>query len=931
LASPAWAAGESNLSCLDQPIASVSSPVFHKVELGRLEQALGIAVGRYLDLRRLDDAIRNLFSQGNLQTIFIEADCGDGSLRLTLRGARVRVLRHLVFHEIDGNVADDVKHKANLEEGRSTDLRAFGIVRDRLKEIYRQRGYYQAEPEISISEIEQTNEADVDVSVVPGRPTLVGKITVSGGTKDEDNRMRELLQLHKGDVFSRPALDDSVARINDFLRTNMYSTSKVEEAGVTFNDDKSEVEIQILVHMGERFQYYFSGNRIFDDYELRALLTPEVLARSDATSRVIELIEEKYRAAGFHFVAIRPDVSTDAAERLNIVNLDISEGERVRIDRVTFSSTGELSKDELESLLFDDAPGVLSRYLYWEAGFKEAIATFQKKLQAMGFLSSRVSEPKPIFTDDKRGVELFFDLDLGTRTYVSQVEFDGATHIAPSRLQDQLLFKIGQPINRQLVIDSRKRILDLYASEGFTDAKFQDTAGDGIVISRDQKVAVIRMPITEGTQYFVGQVTIEGTRRTRPSVILREMRLHTGDRFDPERLQRSEEEIRAIGLFARVEMVQTTEPGHPDRKDIKVVVRESPPGVGEVGLGAEYEDPSLRLRTFGGVAYRNLFGLNQTLSARTEVSLPITTGQNYSASTPVIPFVEYSALLSYRAPYPFELPFTYTGQIGLERFETSIIALSVLTRARLDNKVEKKFTPWFTGIYRLHHFERNYTHEENPLPGSPADVFETIGSTGPGLVLDFRNDPFNPTKGTYHTLDLEFAHPYLLSESNIGFYMALSRNSVYVPLFSPFSFVFYLGLGYAQSLSGFGPLPEARLLNELALGGQSSIRGIGFHAITALNNNGYTGDFLNVTANSTYRVGLYNARAELNTELVTNLSMATFFDAGKLFADSGNLDGQGFGVGLRYKTPVGPAVIDVAQGLGQYKQAVQFYFTVGTL
>jgi outer membrane translocation and assembly module TamA len=39
------------------------------------------------------------------------------------------------------------------------------------------------------------------------------------------------------------------------------------------------------------------------------------------------------------------------------------------------------------------------------------------------------------------------------------------------------------------------------------------------------------------------------------------------------------------------------------------------------------------------------------------------------------------------------------------------------------------------------------------------------------------------------------------------------------------------------------------------------------------------------------------------------------------------------GIGVRYKTPVGPVVIDFAKGLGSatYAQGVRLYFTVGSI
>jgi outer membrane translocation and assembly module TamA len=65
---------------------------------------------------------------------------------------------------------------------------------------------------------------------------------------------------------------------------------------------------------------------------------------------------------------------------------------------------------------------------------------------------------------------------------------------------------------------------------------------------------------------------------------------------------------------------------------------------------------------------------------------------------------------------------------------------------------------------------------------------------------------------------------------------------------------------------------------------------------------------------------------------VADLSFAVFGDTGQLFPDwRTEPRHDGVGVGVRYKTPVGPVVVDFAQGLGPDRESVKFYFTVGTL
>jgi translocation and assembly module TamA len=78
----------------------------------------------------------------------------------------------------------------------------------------------------------------------------------------------------------------------------------------------------------------------------------------------------------------------------------------------------------------------------------------------------------------------------------------------------------------------------------------------------------------------------------------------------------------------------------------------------------------------------------------------------------------------------------------------------------------------------------------------------------------------------------------------------------------------------------------------------------------------------------------YNARAEVTIPLFADFGMAVFFDSGQIFPDFNTTPrADGVGIGVRYKTPVGPVVIDFAKGLGSatYAQGVRLYFTVGSI
>jgi outer membrane protein insertion porin family len=896
-------------------IASIRSEELDPEDLAALSLCLGIKEGKALNELELDSALKVCGDSGKWIRVFVEANPDGNRVTLAIRGVRVRRLRRLEYVGIDESVLEEVKRKYRSDLEQTSDTHAFQPLRQWIREAYQERGYYFAAVAFKTNVV-NAEEADVDVVVVPNIPTRIGKLSVVGAPEADIPAIRDLIPLQKGDIFSRRQLGEGTDKINAYLRANQYPSSRVSDTDLKFSEDSSLVDVIVRVKMGERFQIRFVSNSVFDDVQLRALVTDDVLSQSDPSVRIIQLIEAKYRTVGYPDCSVQVKKSSEEQGKLNLIELHINEGQRAYIQSLRFASGNEVNGIELDGLFYENAPSVVQRKLYWADGVNEAIASMQSTLLAQGYLNARVGDPKATFSEDRKRVSLFIDADLGVQTRVGKITFVGNKQLAPSELIKQMAFETGEPFNKEKVIESAKHVTEYYGEQGFPLAKLLQPPEKMVEISMDQQLAEIRFEIDEGERFKIGDVRIEGLRKTKARVLLQECPFSTGDQYNARQIRQAEETISLLGLFSRVEFVETpsTTPGV---MDIRILVQETRPGVGEVGFGGVYEEPRLRLRPFFGVAYRNVSGLNQTASVRADLGLPI----SRSGSEIQIPFVEYSTVLGYRYPYALNLPMTLATQVGFDRVEVRPAEQTLLTRARIEARLEKKFSPRLTTIYRLIRVERTTTESYRPADGgSSVPLTESIGSTGPGIILDFRDDIFNPRKGSFHSLDLELATPLLFSQANISFVLALMRNSFYLPVTRSIGLVFFAGLGYAQSLFSGSPIARARLVNELSLGGQGSIRGIAPRALTASD------------PTTTEGIAYYNARAEVNVGLFDDFGIAAFFDSGQIFPGFRPMDrADGFGLGLRYKTPVGPVVIDFAQGIGSLAQNVKFYFTVGTL
>lgn len=891
-------------------------------EIKALAKGLGITLGKELDRGLIDENLKRkeLADEFGSIQIFLEAD-SKGREVIRLSAIPIRFIESVDWKSLNDFSLGQSTFNEMVKAGDKLNIEKLKKASRECEQLLLDQGVLEPKVTFATEKGSQENQLKLIVEVKQKGRTTISGVEFVGLPEELLSVFQSQMRLRRGMYFNQSLLAESVAEMEEYLKKHQYFNSEVKWEVKPDSDNKTQVKIVVRVNLGQRYQITFKGNTVLSSNTLREMIDTEIRNLSDVANKIREKIEKRYKSLGYHFVAVSVGERSDLDSRSFFFDVLISEGEKVFIDSILFDGVWREGLPSAQKLFFENATGVIKRRIYWEDGIAESTAQFLSALRKKGFLSVSITGPRVFFSQDKKGVQLFYDLQIGKLYTLKKISFQGLEKLTEGELKTSLGLELGTSVDRSQISSSMDLLRRQIRAKGFLDVSLSSEERL-FEFETGQTVEGVELFITivEGPQYRVGEVTFEGLKKTREKVVEREILLKSGDIFNPDKLAQSEENLSLLGLFGRVESVTSSSTNAPLIKNIVFMLSEIKPGFGEVGIGGLYEDPLFRARSFLGLGYRNLFGLNQTTSLRSEVSLPI------SRSDVLIPFVEYAAIVNYRAPYFLEAPFAFSVQGGFDSFQVASSAdgkrSDLQTKARIEERIEKQISKNLLLQYRLHRLERTRTEEiERSDSGKTQllnDTVDRIGSTGFLIAADFRNDLFNPTSGHIHQLDLEFAHPHLLSTSELSFLLALQRNTIYIPISRIFSFAIFSGFGWAKALMS-ASLPEARLANELALGGQGSIRG-------------YAPRLFRAPA-GTREVAFYNVRSELSFPLFGEVSGALFFDTGQLFPDlKADARNDGVGLGLRYKTPVGPIVLDLAHGLSPAAESiVRFTFTVGSL
>ena len=190
----------------------------------------------------------------------------------------------------------------------------------------------------------------------------------------------------------------------------------------------------------------------------------------------------------------------------------------------------------------------------------------------------------------------------------------------------------------------------------------------------------------------------------------------------------------------------------------------------------------------------------------------------------------------------------------------------------------------------------------------------------PGVQLTFKrsDNPLYIRRGDYINLDVHGADESL--GSNVSFVQLRLDTWNIWSIGDSSRFLLRTSLGYTKADSNtvlsvnFNQMPE---YYEFRAGGARSVRGYAYETL-------FPSDA--ITGGKHLLVG----SVEYEYEIIPNWSVAAFLDGGNAFNDFDNIDEKlGAGIGVRWRSPVGLARIDLGIPLDDADESFQVYITIG--
>ena len=878
------------------PISSLTVDTHTHFTANDLLKLTGIGAGHRFDSKAIRASVNRLYETGLFATIAVEAEPRVDGITVVYHLWARQLIRELTVtgHALSFSTSQ-LLNILQLNPGDEFSRERLQTALARLLQFYAKHGYMQARVIPTVTR--QTNQTDIHlvITVQEGQPALIGQVTFSGQLGLPEADVRKRFDLDTGAPYTSTEIDERITELQRLYAKHDFLLAVIDLPAAHYEPDTNHVNVTITIHAGPRVTIGFPGSPYwFSDSSLRErlLIQTERNIEEDVLVASTERVQNALRDEGYLTAAVHHTREESPNHEQVTINFQIAPGPRFDVGRlvVTGAQSENLSLWR-KPLRMRPGMGGLIHPRFDTVAWEEDLARVRQWYSEHGFQSA-VVEGRQTLQVRKGTVDLTIDLQEGVQTHIDHITFSGNARMPDALLQQVLRARVGRPYDPAQVRADRLALLAFYAGKGYLQA----TVTLDPQLNESHTAVTLPFVITEGRPTFVGTIAIEGNQETDDVVLRRELLIYPGDPYDYEKILRSRQRLARLGIFQDIRL----EPVEPQRvellRDLKLSVTERPAGTVEFGAGyGSYE----KLRGFLQLSYRNLAGTGRRISVRVEAD-----------------FIQQRVMLNYVEPWVAGLPIDLRlTTLAETKQEVTFKRDSYGGTAGFDKSLTQEWK--FSLLYR-------YTRDHYSIePGAtlPRDELErvNIGSITPGLIFDLRDDPFNPTRGSIHSLTFEDAA--LSLGSQVQFIKATASSSWF---FSPHPVIVFALSARGGIAKEFGDTTLIPLGERFYLGGLSTVRGYRQDTLGVLRvvkDPTHPGNVM-ISSDSTLSatgdpIGgniMLMTNLEARIALPKHLGLVLFLDGGNVWTtpDTVNIQEMKFsiGAGIRYNTPVGPLRLD---------------------
>ncbi len=569
--------------------------------------------------------------------------------------------------------------------------------------------------------------------------------------------------------------------------------------------------------------------------------------------------------------------------------------------KIGFTGNETLKSGTLMDQIVMKNPHNFYGLLFWKKPFRFSRNVLEKDIQRIktfyhteGFLKVQIN-PELIPAGEKK-IKVILHINEGEPVIVRDILFrftedSTACKKIIQKTENEFTTVKNDRFRDENIRSDRNRIIFEFVNSGYpkVDIELAPRIGE-----KKESVKVI-FDISPGPLCTFGKIDVFGESQTPADFITERLLFQEGDTFSRKLVEQSQRNIYQLYLFEFVN-IRVLLDEHVTELPVRVRVKDAPRLTAKFGAGYGKED---RFRVFSELQRLRFLGRTRRLHLYAKHSFLEPWHVNAKILQPG--FLGPQTHLNLNPFYKREREPAYT----IDRIGGNII---------LQNQFNK-----MTEIHLAYLLEQNRLYNVMLDPNEMENLtLYNKSAVRFGLTRDSSSPVFSPVKGWLNAVKFTFSG--LGFKSDFFYFQALTEHRKYVKFLDENILALKFKVGSMAPLKSdhFTPIEE-----RFYAGGSNSIRG---WARSRVGPKGADGD--PVGGNS-----ILEGSAEVRFPIYKQFSGVSFFDFGNVWRKSLTFDMDDLkyaaGVGLRYKTAIGPIRVDVGIPVFDTQKQIQFHLSVG--
>ncbi len=427
------------------------------------------------------------------------------------------------------------------------------------------------------------------------------KVIVEGNSRISDQTILEICGIRVTQILTDREISRCLKKLDS---SGLFSNLEIKKSG-----DKVTVLVEENVQLSS---VSFEGNKFVTDEVLLEVVEsrPRGPFRHYLVEEDIKSIVNLYRSRGRYKASVETVYVKDTSNMVKLI-FEINEGEFLKIDQIKFVGNFFFSDKKLKSIIPSSQKSWFS-FITESDNYKDTLQRRdQKSLEDFyflnGFADAKITSSVANLERDLSAVKVIYTVVEGPQYLIKDIEaVSEVSGIGNDIIAEAVDIESGDVFNKKKLAEVLKRIENLGISKGIPFVK----ANANLIKNPDESNVIIKITLASGQKLFVERIDIRGNQQTLDRVIRREFSLEEGDYFNPLKLRKTEEKLRALGFFESVNL--SVKQGSSPRKAV-IIANVEETSTGSLNFGVGYSTDT----NFTGslsLSEKNFLGKGQRLN-----------------------------------------------------------------------------------------------------------------------------------------------------------------------------------------------------------------------------------------------------------------------------------------------------------------------------